>query len=335
MEGHHRVGVIAELPPALLALGIDPKPIFAEAGVAPEVLGEPENRIAFIDLGRLLAQAAAASGCPHIGLNVGLRGGLASLGLVGRLMATAPTVRDALLDLSTNQVRYVHGAVVYLTVLEGVGLLGYSVQVPKMLGVGVLMDAAAGIGDRLIHQLCGQRPEAVRLSRAAPADALPYARGLGVMPSFDAEQTCAVIGPRLLAAKVPTADAALRRILQRQVAEYWARAQPSVAERVRRHVAAYLTTGEVGLEPVAAALDLGPRTLNRRLQAEGTSFRAILELARHDVACQLLGGTRMSATEISTALGYATPPGFVRAFRRIAGQAPSEWRRGWMAQQRA
>ncbi|MCC7284178.1 MAG: AraC family transcriptional regulator [Acetobacteraceae bacterium] len=326
MDGHHRVGVAAELLPALLALGVDPKPILAEAGVPPELLRNPENMIAFTDLGRLLEVAIAASGCPHIGMLAGLRGGLASLGLVGRLMATAPTLREAILDLCTNQVRYIHGAVSYLTVQDGVGLWGYLVQTAQLPGIAAIMDGAMAVGDRCTRQLCGERPEAVRLSHAAPADTAPYWRGFGVMPSFDAEQSCMVIGPRLLGAKVATADPVLRRILQRQVAEYWARAQPSVAERVRRSVAAYLTTGEAVLEPVAAALDLGPRTLNRRLQAEGTSFREILEVARHDVACQLLGGTWMTATEISTALGYATPSGFVRAFRRMEGRSPSEWR---------
>jgi AraC-like DNA-binding protein len=35
----------------------------------------------------------------------------------------------------------------------------------------------------------------------------------------------------------------------------------------------------------------------------------------------------MPVTEIGLVLGYASPPGFVRAFRRSAGLPPSEWRR--------
>ncbi|BDG70452.1 hypothetical protein Rmf_03810 [Roseomonas fluvialis] len=67
--------------------------------------------------------------------------------------------------------------------------------------------------------------------------------------------------------------------------------------------------------------------MNRRLQGEGTSFRRVLDQARHEMACQLLGTTRMAVTEIGTALGYATPPGFVRTFRRSAGLPAREWRR--------
>ena len=93
--------------------------------------------------------------------------------------------------------------------------------------------------------------------------------------------------------------------------------------------------GEPTQEVIASALGIGVRTLSRRLQDEGTSFRAVLDQARYEVACQLLGATRMPVTEIGVALGYASPPGFVRAFRRSAGQPPSEWRRARGGAQRA
>jgi AraC-like DNA-binding protein len=331
-RGTHRVGVVTELPAALLALGVDPKAVLAAAEVPPEMLRDAENRIPFDMLGQLLAEAVAISGCPHIGVLTGLRGGTHSLGLVGRLMATAPTLRDAILDLCVNQVRFIEGAVTYLTVQDGVGVWGYAVQAPPMRGVPAILDGAIGIAVAMLREFCGARGEEARFGHAAPADASGYRQALGIHCVFDADQTCIVLPAALLAAPVRSADPALRKILQRQVVEYWARAQPPVAEQARRALAAYVTAGEPTLERVAATLGMGPRTLNRRLQAEGTSFRAVLAQARHDVACQLLGTTRLPVTEIGMALGYATPPGFVRAFRRSAGQPPGEWRRAQAAQ---
>jgi AraC-like DNA-binding protein len=327
MTGTHRIGVVSELPVTLLALGVDPRPVLATAGVPGEMLRDPENRIPFRLLGRLLDEAVAASRCPHIGVLLGLRGGLQSLGLVGRLMATAPTLRDAILDLCINQVRFIEGAVTYLTVQHGVGLWGYAVQAPPLRGIAPILDGAIGIAVSMIAQLCGTRGEEARVSHAGPADATAYRLALGIPLSFNAEQTCLVLSPEVLAAPVRTADPVLRRILQRQVAEYWARSQPAVAEQARRALAAQVTAGEASLDIVAEALGLGPRTLNRRLQAEGTNFRLVLEQARHDVACQLLATTRMPVTEIGVVLGYASAAGFVRAFRRIAGQPPGMWRR--------
>lgn len=333
--GTHRVGVLAELPAVLLELGVDPGAVLEAAGVAPAVLRNPENRMPFQDVGRLLDAAVEATGCPHLGLLIGLRGGLHSLGVVGRLMATAPTVRDAILDLCVNQVRFIEGAVTYFTAPGGVGLWGYAVQAPPLRGVATIMDGAMGIGASLLHQLSGLRADQIRFGRAAPGDGKAFRAAMGIPCVFDAEQTCLVLAPEVLAAPVRTADPVLRRILQRQVSEYWARAQPPVAEQAKRALAAYVTAGESTLEVVANSLGLGPRTLNRRLQAEGTSFRAVLDQTRHEVACQLLQTTRMPVTEIGTALGYATPPGFVRAFRRSAGQPPSEWRRARVRHQPA
>ena len=71
-----------------------------------------------------------------------------------------------------------------------------------------------------------------------------------------------------------------------------------------------------------------PRALNRRLQAEGTTFRRLLNEARFEVARQLLAGTRIGVTDIGAALGYAETSAFSHACRRMAGRSPHEWRAG-------
>ena len=83
---------------------------------------------------------------------------------------------------------------------------------------------------------------------------------------------------------------------------------------------------DISLEELATELSMQPRTLNRRLQAEGKTFRELVNEARFQVARQLLAGTRMDITNIALALGYADPSGFTHAFQRWSGVAPSEWR---------
>jgi AraC-like DNA-binding protein len=69
-----------------------------------------------------------------------------------------------------------------------------------------------------------------------------------------------------------------------------------------------------------------PRMLNRRLEAEGTTFRQLLNQARFEVARQLLAGTKVQVTDLALALGYADTSSFSRAFQRWSGVAPSDWR---------
>ena len=80
------------------------------------------------------------------------------------------------------------------------------------------------------------------------------------------------------------------------------------------------------LEEIANELSMQPRTLNRRLQAEGTTFRELISEARFEVACRLLKVTSMQIADIARALGYANAAGFSHAFQRWSGTPPSEWR---------
>ncbi|MFZ1575243.1 MAG: helix-turn-helix transcriptional regulator [Chromatiaceae bacterium] len=71
---------------------------------------------------------------------------------------------------------------------------------------------------------------------------------------------------------------------------------------------------------------LHPRTLNRRLQAEGTSLRTLLDESRYRIARQLLRDTLFSVEDLAVALGYADATAFSRAFRRWSGTSASRWR---------
>ncbi len=68
------------------------------------------------------------------------------------------------------------------------------------------------------------------------------------------------------------------------------------------------------------------RTLNRRLEAEGTNFRHELEKVRYAVAQQLLSATNANLSEISVSLGYADSSAFIHAFKRWSGVTPALWR---------
>lgn len=87
-----------------------------------------------------------------------------------------------------------------------------------------------------------------------------------------------------------------------------------------------LLDARVDLAGTAARLRLRPRTLQRQLAAEGTSYREIIDRIRFETACRLLQETRLTVAEIADRLGYAEHPHLTRAFRRLAGCSPAEYR---------
>ncbi len=95
--------------------------------------------------------------------------------------------------------------------------------------------------------------------------------------------------------------------------------------RVREFL--YQTRWEDGhLAGAARALNVTPRTLMRRLDAENTSFQAIKDGLRRDIAIRDLQAGSKSIEEISEDVGFSSPANFHRAFRRWTGVTPSSYR---------
>jgi AraC-like DNA-binding protein len=96
---------------------------------------------------------------------------------------------------------------------------------------------------------------------------------------------------------------------------------------VAHQVWAQVLTGSVSIESTARALDTSVRTLQRELRREGVEFRTLVNTLRGRRAAELLRQTDASVTQISMALGYAAPAHFARAFRKVMGIGPGEFRR--------
>jgi AraC-like DNA-binding protein len=104
------------------------------------------------------------------------------------------------------------------------------------------------------------------------------------------------------------------RLLQDRVVQL-SRSQ-SVQDEVRAAIRDVIGADPPTLDRVAAALHVSDRTLQRRLHDEGTSFAAVLDDERRDLAAAWLDEGRLSRTEIAYLLGFSQPSSFSRAARR-------------------
>jgi AraC-like DNA-binding protein len=98
--------------------------------------------------------------------------------------------------------------------------------------------------------------------------------------------------------------------------------------RVRDLVRAALPE-TLSLDDIADRLYLSPRTIHRRLEEEGSSFRGIKDALRRDLALARLTKTGDSIAQVATDLGYADTSAFYRAFVEWTGMAPVHYRRKW------
>jgi len=93
-------------------------------------------------------------------------------------------------------------------------------------------------------------------------------------------------------------------------------------DRVRACLMEILASGQCSMAETAQKLAVSSRTLQRRLQEEGTSFQQELSDLREELANHYLVNTPYSSAEISFLLGYSDPSSFFRAFRLWTGKTP-------------
>jgi AraC-like DNA-binding protein len=101
----------------------------------------------------------------------------------------------------------------------------------------------------------------------------------------------------------------------------------TTAERVRAALLEGLPSGQASMASIARKLALSTRTLQRRIEAEGTTYQQVLDETRTDLARHYLQNTALSVAEIAFLLGFSEPNSFYRAFRAWTGTTPDAVRR--------
>ncbi len=105
-----------------------------------------------------------------------------------------------------------------------------------------------------------------------------------------------------------------------------------LSARIRRRLRGQHPAQWPSLPELARQLNLSEATLRRRLEQDGSSYRAILDDLRRDMAIGLLADSQASLADIAAALGFSEASAFHRAFRNWTGSRPGEYRRpqsGW------
>ena len=97
----------------------------------------------------------------------------------------------------------------------------------------------------------------------------------------------------------------------------------TTADRVRSALLEALPAGELSMQAVCRKLGVSSRTLQRRLQEEGTSFQQTLDKMRNSLAHHYLQNSVMSGAEIAFLLGFEDPNSFIRAFQGWTGSTPN------------
>lgn len=318
-----RVGGFVELPALLGQLDVPPGPLFESEGLSLDDFSQPENRVPFDVLMRLLVRCRDATGMEDFNLLLGRRWHLGHFGWLGRKMRAAPTVGHALRLLAAYQHYNSDAGAAFLLVYQGVASLGYIVYRVPREDVSPAYELTMMVGLGIMRELCGASWSAseVLFARSAPSSPSRFHQAFGCPVRFDNDH-CALHFPARWLEAVPVTAATEGRP-----------ADPSDApgpgdpfQWLHRTVRLLLVEGKSTGDDLARILALNRRTLNRRLRARGTTFRQVLDEVRYDTARQLLAQTNVPIEEIAAALCYSEVSAFTHAFRRWSATTPGQYR---------
>jgi len=313
---------------ALEDLGVEPEPLFAEAGIEVGPLLDPNTRIADGAFRDLLRAIEAQAATPTFGLH-----------LAKFIHPTTFYSLGVAAYCSANMGEYLEKMVRYYSVVttndvmsleKGVEVcaLRWTTHNPEPFPP-IREDGIAAIFVTILR-IASQnefRPYSVSLARPYPAEEAPrYQAFFGCEVIFDAPETSILFDSQLLALGLVGSDPELARSYEQLTEQYIAKLEKAdFPARVRNELVRLLPTGVSGKEAVANVLCVSTRTLYNRLEEAGTTFREVLDETRRLLAEDYLK-KGLPVNEIAYLTGFSDTANFSRAFKKWTGLSPMSYR---------
>ena len=317
----------------LTSLGMDPAPALTAAGIDESALSEPRGRVSVLQVEALLTQLVEQFQDRNLGLALAGHHHMTDTHVLGLTAIASATGLDALRRL----VRY--QALVStqepFTIIED----GETVTLSKKAVHGdaaehliqvfifaVILTAIRNIsgftGDLTGIAFTGapQGPEANYRQHFGPRVSFSAGEASMTIPRAVLEQPVSTSNVDILTANEPLLASLVRAVRENNLP---AKIKLAILDSLPDHT---LTE-----EEAAASQNMSLRTFQRRLEDEGTRFRALLDQTRTERAESLLGDPACSLSEVGYHCGFSEQASFSRAFKRWTGKTPSDYRKTLLA----
>ena len=308
--------------------GINPEPIYREAGIDPLQLYNPKARLKIEKVDRMWLLAIEHIKDPCFAIDMSRFWHPSMIGALGYAWLA-----------STNLRRAFHRAVRYIDVVsEDINL--ELTDTPA--GLRVVLDLEDAIftlpqhHDLMMTTLMhmarfnyGEEllPTEVKLAHPAPDCADRLNDYFGIRVEFDADITCLTIARADADRNLSSANKEIALMHDEMLMKYLIEIKKGdIVEQVKSIILENLPDGQVTDEMVARELNLSERSMQRRLQERQTTFRHLLDSVREMVAKQYIRNPMNRMSDIAFLLGFSEQSAFSRAFKKWTGKSPVEYR---------
>ncbi|AMO23692.1 AraC family transcriptional regulator [Ramlibacter solisilvae] len=324
------IALVHGLLSGVQARGRPVEPFLADAGIAPELLAQPGSRVTADQYAALFRSLIERLDDESLGfMSRPLKRG--SFALLARSALTAGTLEVALRRIA-HTLGLLQDDVMLEQVREG-GLAGVSLRLihPSVAAPIFFQEMLVRVIWRLAAWLVGGRLRIERFDFAfeCPPHAASYGKIFPAPLRFGQPRSTFWFTVQRLQEPVRRDEESLRAFLLDSQAQIIVprRDESRVSERLRRYLQ-HTQPAWPDLGAAAEALHMSSSTLQRRLASEGTSFQALRDQLRRDIAIVRLNTSKVPLAVLAEELGFADSANFQRAFKAWTGSAPGAYRRG-------
>lgn len=321
-------GIALVMKRTLEGYGLDANALFAEAGVgSPDSLGS-QDRVAAVAMQKLWRMAVEASGDEAFGIRYAQNMHPMALHGLGFSWMASDTLKDAF----RRMVRYYRlittAGEIVLDKKDGGFKVCHKIPAPK----GVAAPASLDAGMALFIQLCRITKSddfcasEVHLQRLRPVDTEPYDAFFSCPVHYDSDENYLVFNSEVMNAPLPGANPELARVNDEVVIRYLqAFDKQDIVGQIRASIIEYLPSGTITQDNIANQVHMSTRSMQRKLQEKGTSFKTLVETIRQELAETYLRDTSHSINEVTYLLGFTEPSNFSRSFKKWTGMSPADF----------
>lgn len=299
--------------------------------LSPNLFDDPYAPIPLAHFLQVMEDAASFANDPFFGARLGFKTGPGSMAAIGIRAAQASTIRRAFVAFAQF-----FGAVqsdTQVVISEDDEHFYINYLITASLGSPLRQDAEFSLSCycRLIRDAFDRnwRPVEILFAHPAPPGQRTLARLFQAPVLFSQRENCIVMRKEHADRVVRVEDADTIAVIEKHLLDQCKEdfRATSWSERVQALISLYIGIRPTDIGTVATALQISPRSLQRRLAKEGQSFRDLLGRVRQERAEAFLRESMASQEEIAMSLGYADAAAFSRAFRNRAGRTPGAIRR--------
>ncbi len=308
------------------ARGGDPAALYASVGLSEANFTHENLLIPFAQFVYLLENTADQLNFPDIALQMARQQDIMVLAPLGPMLNRCRDLSEAL-GVIIKYLRFlVSGYQVDIQVRNEHMQVSFHCEIPQIKQLVQFQDYALASAVTILNELLGHthpiRGCYFLRDEQDAARARQYASYFGCPVAFAANQLSITVDSRILKQDIEPIVSKLANRIHDSV-QFQSRDWINQVAKVLSYT---LTNNTCNIRDVAAAMGYSQRTLQRKLQEQGTSFRALLDSVRFTLANHYLTESQYRLTDIALLLGYSNQSAFTRSYHRWSGVYPMEVR---------